>query len=161
MTPYLFEQRLATAVSKSSIVLRRHPESGIKSTKLDSRFLDRRIQVVVTQLENGSNQQIGIEDMARLVNLSPSRLAHLFKSETKLSIQQYVTRLRLTKAKQQLESNFLSIKEIAASVGFSSVSRFVACFKNLVGTTPSQYRKHFSMVSYQSAERAVARSANT
>ena len=147
MTPYLFEQRLATTVGQSGAILLRPADSGAKSAKHDSRLLDRRIQVVVTQLENSSNQQIGIEDMARLVNLSPSRLAHLFKSETKLSIQQYVTQLRLTKAKQQLESNFLSIKEIAASVGFSSVSRFVACFKNLVGATPSQYRKHFSMVS--------------
>jgi AraC family transcriptional regulator of arabinose operon len=161
MTPYLFEQRLTRAVSQSSIVLLRHPESDIKSTKRDSHLLDRRIQVVATQLENSSHQQIGIEDMARLVNLSPSRLAHLFKSETKLSIQQYLTQVRITRAKLQLESSFLSIKEIAASVGFCSVTRFVACFKNLVGATPSQYRKHFSMVSYQSAERATARSANT
>jgi AraC-like DNA-binding protein len=160
MTPYLLEQRLATTVDQASTTLLRRADSGAKSTKHDSRLFDRRIEVVVRQLENSSHQQIGIEDMAKLVNLSPSRLAHLFKSETKLSIQQYVTQLRLTKAKQQLESNFLSIKEIAASVGFCSVSRFVASFKNLVGTTPSQYRKHFSMVSYQSAERVVARSAN-
>jgi transcriptional regulator GlxA family with amidase domain len=80
--------------------------------------------------------------MARLVNLSPGRLAHLFKSETELSIQQYLTQLRLAKAKGHLESSFLSIKEIAASVGFPSVTRFVACFKNLAGATPAQYRKH-------------------
>jgi AraC family transcriptional regulator of arabinose operon len=160
MTPCLFEQRLTTAVSQSRIVLLRHPESGIKSPKHDSRLFDRRIQVVVTQLENSSQRKIVIEDMARLVNLSPSRLAHLFKSETKLSIQQYLTQLRITRAKLQLESSFLSIKEIAAAVGFCSVTRFVACFKNLVGATPGQYRKHFSLVSYQSAERAAARSAN-
>lgn len=161
MTAYLIEQGLATTGSQSSRVLLRHSEPGTRSVQHDSRLLDRRIQVVVAELENSAHQQIGIEEMARLVNLSPGRLAHLFKSETKLSIQQYLTQLRLTRARRQLESSFLSIKEIAASVGFSSVTRFVACFKNLVGTTPSQYRKHFSMVSYQSAERVAARSANT
>jgi two-component system response regulator YesN len=104
---------------------------------------DRRIQVVVMLLERNSRDQIGIDEMARLVNLSPGRLAHLFRSEMQLSIQQYVTQLRLTKAKDQLESTFLSVKEIAALVGFSSVTRFVVTFKNVVGATPAQYRKTF------------------
>jgi len=107
------------------------------------RPLDRRIQVVVMTLEGNLHKQIALEDLARSVNLSTGRLAHLFKSEMDLSIQQYLTQLRLAKAKRQLESSFLSIKEIAASVGFSSVTRFVVCFKNVVGATPAHYRKHF------------------
>lgn len=114
--------------------------------------LDRRIQVVVMLLESKSHQQIGIEEIAKLVNLSPGRLAHLFKSEMDFSIQQYLTQLRLAKAKSQLESSFLSVKEIAASVGFSSVARFVVCFKNYVGVTPSHYRKHSLTASFRSAE---------
>lgn len=104
---------------------------------------DRRIQVVVMLLEQNSRDQITVDEIARMVNLSPGRLAHLFKSEMQLSIQQYVTQLRLTKAKDQLESTFLSIKEIAALVGFSSVTRFVVTFKNSIGATPAQYRRTF------------------
>lgn len=104
---------------------------------------DRRIQVVVMLLEQNSRDQITVEEIARQVNLSPGRLAHLFKSEMQLSIQQYVTQLRLTNAKDQLESTFLSIKEIAALVGFSSVTRFVVTFKNSIGATPAQYRRTF------------------
>lgn len=160
MSSVLFEQRFATTAIETGNFYSRCAEPSIQ--KNVSHLLDRRIQVVVTKLKSSSHQQIGIEELARLVNLSPSRLAHLFKSETRLSIQQYLTRLRLAKAKQQLESSFLSIKEIAASVGFSSVTRFGSCFKNLVGTTPAQYRKRVSMMSHQGAERiAVARSANT
>lgn len=142
-----------TTVNQQSIA----PSSAVRAngepTKVNvSRSLDRRIQVVVMLLESKSHQQIGIEDMARLVNLSPGRLAHLFKSEMELSLQQYLTQLRLAKAKSQLESSFLSIKEIAASVGFSSVARFVVCFKTFVGTTPAHYRKHFLNASYRGAE---------
>lgn len=116
--------------------------------------VDRRIQILVRLLENNLNKQIAIAEIAKLVNLSPSRLAHLFKEEMELSIQQYITQLRLAKAKRQLETSFLSVKEIAASVGFSSVARFVACFKNVVGSTPSQYRKHLSNTAYHDAERS-------
>jgi len=115
--------------------------------------LDRRIQVVVMMLETNSHKQIVTEEIARLVNLSPSRLAHLFKHEMELSIQQYVTQLRLAKARDQLESSFLSVKEIAASVGFSSVTRFVVCFKDMIGATPAQYRKRLPHTSYKSARR--------
>ena len=109
---------------------------------------DRRIQFVVMLLEKNWERQIGVAEIARLVNLSPSRLAHLFKSEMDLSMQQYVTQLRLAKAKRKLETSFLSVKEIAASVGFSSVARFVVCFKSLVGATPAEYRKRLSNTSF-------------
>ena len=120
-------------------------------TKANVSGIDRRIQVVVMLLESNSHKQIAVEDIARLVNLSVGRLAHLFKSEMHISIQQYLTQLRLAKAKSQLETSFLSIKEIAASVGFSSVTRFVACFKNFAGATPAHYRKHFLNPTYRGA----------
>lgn len=116
---------------------------------------DRRIQIVVMLLENNWNKQIAVAEVARLVNLSPSRLAHLFKSEMDLSMQQYLTQLRLAKAKRQLETSFLSVKEIAASVGFSSVARFVVCFKSLVGATPAQYRKRLSNSSFHRLQTAL------
>ena len=115
------------------------------------RPVDRRIEVVVMTLERNSHKQVPIKEMARLVNLSPGRLAHLFKSEMQLSIQQYLTQVRLAKAKSHLESSFLSIKEIAASVGFASATRFAVCFKNIVGATPAQYRKQYPTASYQRA----------
>ena len=162
MSSQLFDRRLAVTVRLPSSDFPKMVDPGSRHTNDVSRLLDRRIEVVVTQLENNSHQQIRIEEMARLVNLSPGRLSHLFKSETKVSIQQYLTQLRLARAKQQLELSFLSVKEIAASVGFASVTRFAASFKNVEGTTPAQYRKRVSLMPYQSAEKlTAARSANT
>jgi transcriptional regulator GlxA family with amidase domain len=152
-----FDRGILTTVNQSSTAPPSSVGANVQSTKANvPRPIDRRIQVVVMLLESNSHKQIAIEDMARSVNLSPGRLAHLFKSEMKVSLQQYLTQLRLAKAKSQLESSFLSIKEIAASVGFSSVTRFVVCFKNLVGATPAHYRKHFLNASY-----AVQRSSRS
>ena len=144
---------IAATVGRSSMAVTSmgHPVAQRTIANV-SRPHDRRIQVVVMLLESNSHKQIAIEDVARLVNLSTGRLAHLFKSEMQISIQQYVTQLRLAEAKRQLESSFLSIKEIAASVGFSSVARFVVCFKNFVGATPAHYRKHFLNALYRGAE---------
>ena len=118
------------------------------------------MQLVLILLEENSHRQMALEDIAKLVNLSPGRLAHLFKSEIGLSIQQYLTQIRLAKAKHQLESSFLSIKEIAASVGFANVTRFTASFKTAVGTTPAQYRRLPGMAQAKGKDLAVATSAN-
>jgi len=144
---------IAATVDPSSMAGTSMGHANAQSTSVNvSRPLDRRIHVVVMLLEGNSHKHIAIEDVARLVNLSTGRLAHLFKSEMQISIQQYVTQLRLAEAKRQLESSFLSIKEISASVGFSNVTRFVVCFKNLVGATPAHYRKHFLMAPDRGAE---------
>ena len=158
-----FSHRGIVTTATQSSLAPGNVRANLKRTEVNlSRSLDRRIQMVVMLLESNSHQQIGIEDMARLVNLSPGRLAHLFKSEMELSIQQYLTQLRLAKAKSELESSFLSIKEIAASVGFSSAARFVVCFKNVVGATPAHYRKTFLNASHRRcAEPTLARSAKT
>ena len=127
---------------------------------IEARPRDRRIQLVLMLLDENSHKQLSIEDIAKLVRLSPGRLAHLFKSEIEMSIQQYVTQIRLTRAKHHLESSFLSIKEIAASVGFQNVTRFTAHFKNQVGATPAEYRRRSSIELVKRKELAIAKSAN-
>jgi AraC family transcriptional regulator, arabinose operon regulatory protein len=121
---------------------------------------DRRVQLVLALLEDNSQKHWELSETARLVNLSPSRLAHLFKSETGISIQQHLTQIRLAKAKHHLESSFLSIKEIAALVGFCNVTRFTVSFKSAVGTTPAQYRRRSVTVTSNRKDPPLARSAN-
>lgn len=130
----------------SGPVLATPDENQSVPPRLMSEPVDRRIQVVVMLLKNNLQRQIPMVEVAELVNLSPGRLAHLFKREMALSIQQYVTQLRLARAKDHLETSFLSVKEIAALVGFQSVTRFVGCFKSVVGSTPAQYRKYLTRV---------------
>jgi two-component system response regulator YesN len=111
-------------------------------------------------LKKSPDRQWRLDELAALVNLSLGRLAHLFKSEIGISVQQYLTQLRLEHAKYELEVSFLSIKEIAAAVGFPNVGRFTASFKAAVGVTPREYRKH--VVSSRAARKnlRLARSAN-
>jgi AraC family transcriptional regulator of arabinose operon len=138
-------------------------EPGVRkkrSLTIDARTHDRRVQLILMLLEESPERQWELPDIAKVVNLSPGRLAHLFKSEIGVSIQQYLTHIRLTRARHQLETSFLSIKEIAAAVGFRNVTRFTASFKTAVGTTPAEYRRRPTLAHSSRKDLVIARSAN-
>ena len=102
---------------------------------------DRRMLLVLMLVEDSTRRQLLMGDIARAVNLSPGRLAHLFKSEMGVSPQRYLNNIRLEKARECLESGVLSVKEIASEVGIPNVSRFCRTFKVRYGVTPKEYRK--------------------
>lgn len=112
--------------------------------------MDNRISVLIIYLENNLHHRLSINEMAQLVRISPSRLQHIFKEETDLSIHQYLRQLRLQKAARLLTCSFLSVKEIRCSVGIIDTRHFANAFKREFGMTPSCYRKeHFNLESAQ------------
>jgi AraC-like DNA-binding protein len=74
-------------------------------------------------------------------HLSISRLSHLFKAETGLTVEDYRRHRRLLAATIMLSSSDLSIKEIAYAVGYHHTSSFVRAFTLHSGASPGQYRK--------------------
>lgn len=102
---------------------------------------DRRLLLILTLIEDDVRRELVIRDLAEAVNLSPGRLAHLFKSELGISPQRYLNQIRLEKAKVCLANGLLSVKEIGAEVGIPTVSCFCRSFKARYGTTPGEYRK--------------------
>jgi AraC family transcriptional regulator of arabinose operon len=81
-----------------------------------------------------------IEQLADEVGLSASRLAHLFREETGVSIQSYIRERRLMMAGMLLVQTHERISQIAYSVGFGDVSNFNHAFKQRFGVSPRQYR---------------------
>ena len=101
---------------------------------------DRRLMVVLELINENIRRQLMIRELATIVNLSPGRLAHLFKSEVGVSPQRYANNVRLEKAKMLLESGVLSVKEISCEIGFPNVSSFCRSFRVRYGTTPREHR---------------------
>jgi AraC-like DNA-binding protein len=100
--------------------------------------MDRRIQIVISKIE--SNPAVEFSELAALVNLSESRLRHLFKKETGTTYKHHVRDLRLHRAEVMLRKSFLSVKEIASRVGLTSMSHFVRDFKKEYGVSPTVFR---------------------
>jgi two-component system, response regulator YesN len=102
--------------------------------------MDRRIQKVVAMIEAEQSNAAKSSDLARAVNLSVWHLSHLFRREIHMSIIDYRRKRRLAKARQLLESTFLSIKEIMAVMSVNDRSHFTRDFKKIYGLSPTQYR---------------------
>ena len=102
--------------------------------------MDRRIELVISLLENDTSRAWDTYKLATLVNLSASRFRHLFKFETGTSPRQYLRELRLKQAEVLLVTTFLSLKEIAEAIGIHSVTHLMKDFKERHGMTPREYR---------------------
>lgn len=89
------------------------------------------------------SKSITLEDVAREINISPQYLSKLFKEETGENFIDYLTGIRIRIAKNLLESNELSIKEICYSTGYSDPNYFSRIFKKIVGATPTEYKDEF------------------
>ena len=102
--------------------------------------MDYRVRRITKLLSDDLSRDVDLNALANSVNLSVSRLRHLFKDETGLTPAQYLKRLRLERARELMEESFLSLKEVMPQVGISDESHFVRDFKKKHGLPPIKYR---------------------
>lgn len=105
--------------------------------------MDARVQNVVTLMRRDLRAKLTLNDMARTVNLTSFHFCHLFKAETGQSPARYLKALRLERARELLETTFLSVKEIRSLVGLNDESHFARDFRAAYGLTPQQHREHY------------------
>jgi len=91
--------------------------------------------------------ELSLGEFAQSVNLSVWRLCHIFKSDVGMPPIRYLRLLRMERAKDLLESSFLSVKEIAYQVGLNDESHFVRDFKSTYGFSPALYRNRYKNLS--------------
>ena len=102
---------------------------------------NRRVEIAIDFMKVNLHRRIPLAELAQAVNLSPSHLSRLFKTQTRLTPGEYLRRLRMEMARQFLETSLMSMKEIMALVGYKSRSHFVRDFKDSFRLPPSEYRK--------------------
>lgn len=87
------------------------------------------------------NEPVTVDMLASIVNLSPAYCGALFIRTEGTTIHEFVNKMRITKAKELLVSDWLSIAEISTMIGYNDVFYFSKKFKSLTGTSPSEYRR--------------------
>ncbi|HVR54062.1 MAG TPA: AraC family transcriptional regulator [Pseudorhodoferax sp.] len=88
-------------------------------------------------------RELTLGDAAQASHVSATHLAHLLKSETGKTFLELVTERRIERAKTLLVFTADSAAEIAQSTGFGEPAHFARRFGQIVGTTPSAYRRRF------------------
>ncbi|MBD0380894.1 response regulator transcription factor [Paenibacillus sedimenti] len=86
------------------------------------------------------NEELSLTRLAGMVHLNPSYLSRFFKQMTGTVLTDYITGLRIAKAKSLLRETDLKIQDIAPQVGFDSPAYFIRLFKKEMHVTPSEYR---------------------
>lgn len=102
--------------------------------------MEPRVLNIIDFMKANLRRSLSLNEMAEIVNLSPSRLDHLFKAEIGITPMQYLKSLRIEKASQLLQTTFLTVKEIMAEVGIDDKSHFLRDFKKTHGLAPTEYR---------------------
>jgi two-component system, response regulator YesN len=91
--------------------------------------------------QHHQNPDLSIEAVARYVNISISYFSILFKQETGQTFVDYLTTLRIEKAKYLLKVSGYRSYEISDQVGFNNSTYFSTIFKKYNGCSPTEYRK--------------------
>jgi AraC family transcriptional regulator len=85
-------------------------------------------------------EEISIEALAEMVELSASHFAHVFKESTGMTPLQFITRQRVTRAQQLIRETSRSLIDVGLEVGYTSPSHFAQVFRRVVGVTPTTFR---------------------
>jgi two-component system response regulator YesN len=105
--------------------------------------LNPHVQCAIKYMYANMGEGVSIKVLCTKNGMNPAYLGYLFKTETGVFFNDYLTRLRINRSVYLLRNPDRTIKDIAAQVGFSSTSYFEKCFKNQRGISPLKYRMEF------------------
>lgn len=126
-------------------VLREHYTSELPtesrtnaSTKVTRKFINEFIAIVENNIPN---EEFSVEDICREIGISRVQLYRKVKALIGYNVNDYISTVRLQKAKYLLADPELTIADVAFKVGYSSQAYFSTVFKSKFSLTPTEYRE--------------------
>lgn len=92
-------------------------------------------------IDNYSDERLSISQIAGKIYLSPNYLSLLFKKDTGKTINQFITEVRIEKAKALLRKDRTPLTSIAEKIGYHDANYFSKAFKKETGITPKAFRE--------------------
>ena len=96
---------------------------------------------MISYLKANYATDLNVNDIAKAVHLSPFYLSRIFKEELGITMIEYLTEVRISAARNLLESSDLVLKDIAQKVVYSDVTYFSRLFKKRMGISANEYRR--------------------
>lgn len=97
---------------------------------------------IIKYIEQNFTRSLSISEIAKEFSLSISRISHIFKEETGMSLKNYILQRRIAEAKNLLaEDRDIKVSTISSRLGFCNFSLFNRSFKKITGMTPTNYRR--------------------
>ena len=92
-------------------------------------------------IEENYAKDIVLDEVSKELQISPYYFSKLFKKRTGINFSEYLTNVRIDKAKELLTQSSMNIKEISLEVGYSDANYFSRVFKKNVGISPTEYKE--------------------
>jgi AraC-like DNA-binding protein/ligand-binding sensor protein len=139
------------------VLTSKHHDSIVKLLKIFAEHLSMVSNQVLVQSKNAEppvitrakqfiqehqTEDLSLGQVAKAVNSSTFYFCKTFKNYTGINFTDYLSRVRIEKAKNLLLNPNLRVSEIAFEVGFQSLTHFNRVFKKTVGQSPTEFRAH-------------------
>ena len=102
-----------------------------------------RVRQIITFIHENLDGDLNIEKMARQYGVSSRYVRKYFEQQMGMGCSEYITMLRIGKAKRLLWNPELTVTEVALMSGFSSAQYFCKVFHRQIGMTPAEYRRQW------------------
>ncbi len=103
----------------------------------------RRVQKVKDYIDANFKDDIRLQVLADLANMTPTAFSRFFKLRTAKSISEYIIDVRLGHAARMLADSTMAVVEICYRCGFNNISNFNRIFKRKKGLTPTEFRENY------------------
>lgn len=133
----LFHNSFAKSVLNEMLIVILRNENQTSQESAGVRF-----KKIVDFVKENSREDITLVSVAEKFSISEAHLSRIFKKNTGFNFIQYVNYQRIIFAKKKLSSTDIPIGELALLSGFESSTHFGRVFKQLLGVSPSEYRKN-------------------
>jgi len=99
------------------------------------------METIIAYIHEHYTEDISLEELADIVSISKNYLCYIFKKVTGETFNQYLTRVRIEKAKEMILDGKWLVYEIAEKVGYKNIPYFSTVFKKITGHTPTDLVK--------------------
>lgn len=113
----------------------------IRESSSGNRLENERVKQMILYLQENFSRPVTLAELAARMNVCERECLRCFKKMLRLSPIQYLIRYRISRACTMLKETDISVLEVGSRCGFESPSYFTKTFRELVGCTPTGYRK--------------------
>lgn len=104
----------------------------------------KRLKLLLDYLHANYNRPLSLTEMAACIPMTRENCCRFFKKMTGRTVSQYLEDYRIAQSLSLLQSENMSIAQIADMIGFSNASRFASAFRSRLGSAPAKYRRAIS-----------------
>lgn len=140
----IFQPNVNVSVSSIEKNLNKLPQLLMKQCRVneeeDSEITDDVTRKIIQYIKSNYAKKITLEDVSDYVYMNATYISKLFKKSTGINLSDFITELRINKAKELLRTSDMKVYEISERVGFNSSKYFINVFRSKTGVTPSNYK---------------------